>query len=338
MSVNGWAALLGLGGAALLIACSSGSSTTGSGGGSTSGPDAGAVDAAPDADGLPDAAPDADGLSDAGDAGDPGEAGADAAAPPVDALGSNRDRLLGTYLDYLKTSAATPQSNGLSGTNVSGVCDLWQKLDPSARAVFLTLTARMQGSILGDDGSSMLWHVTRVYRISGGQNATATDPGSCGGAEYNRLMMSMDAHLHAAQAAASAHAGAVQGNGKHDLSDIPASSFWRDSHDLGGAHAPFDQSDETEGGAPRGQTQYFADPAGALANAPLDRLDLVALVDPYALEMDQDYDCVHASNPLCTYITYGPFCLPKPSALGTDLYTQSYGTFDPGWQPSACAP
>ena len=43
---------------------------------------------------------------------------------------------------------------------------------------------------------------------------------------------------------------------------------WRDSHDLGGTHAPFDQSDETNQGAPRGQTQYFKDPASTVANSP----------------------------------------------------------------------
>ncbi|MFT3771402.1 MAG: hypothetical protein QM820_38805 [Minicystis sp.] len=194
----------------------------------------------------------------------------------------------------------------------------------------------MQGSVLGVDGTSMLFHVTKLYRLVGGDGATATDPGSCGGGENNRMIMSMDALLHGAQLAAHDHAGAVQSNGKRDLSDVTADSFWRDSHDLGGAHAPFDRSDETEGGAPRGQTQYFADPASAAAGAPLGRKDLMMLVDPYALEMDQDYDCIHSSNPLCSYVTYGPLCFPKPSALGTDIYTETYGSFDPDWKPFGC--
>jgi hypothetical protein len=203
--------------------------------------------------------------------------------------------------------------------------------------VFLTLTARLQGSTLGSDGSSMLWHVTRLYRVSGGQGATAGAPGSCGGGEYNRMIMSMDAQLQSAQLAANMHQGAVQPGGKRDIADIPATSYWRDSHDLGGPHAPFDLSDETNQGAPRGQTQYFRDPASAVANAPLNRMDLAALVDPYALEMDQDYDCIHNSNPLCTYVTYGPLCLPMTAAPGTDIYQQSYGSFEPGWQPAACS-
>lgn len=260
---------------------------------------------------------------------------ADSGAPPVDTIDSNRDRLLGTYLDYLKASVTTPQSNGLSGSNVSSVCELWQKLDPSSQATFLTLTARMQGSKLGTDGSSMLWHITRVYRIAGGEGATATDPGKCGG-DGNRMIMSMDAQLHAAQLAAHDHEGALQGNGKYDISDIPSGGFWRDTHDLAGPHDPFDRSDETEDGAPRGQTQYFADPASSLANAPLGKVDVETLVDPYALEFDQDYDCIHNSNPICEYITYGPFYLPMTSALGTAIYQQKYGDYGAGWKPSGC--
>jgi hypothetical protein len=254
----------------------------------------------------------------------------------MDTLVSNRDRLLGTYLDYLEANPAETQTNGLSGSSVTDVCGLWTKLDPSSQDVFLTLTARMQGSILGIDGSSMLWHVTKLYRIAGGQGATATDPGSCGGSEYNRMIMSMDAELQAAQLAANQHQGAKQSNGKRDISDVVSSSYWRDSHDLGGPHGPFDISDETNGGAPRGQTQYFQDPTSTLANSPLGRQDLTTLVDPYALEMDQDYDCVHNSNPLCSYTTYGKFCLPQSTMLGVDVYTKSYGSYGAGYVPTGC--
>ena len=336
------ASLLALACATVLAACSSGpavSATTTGGGhaGAQPGPDA--ASSGNGGSGVGTTASSGTGTATStGTGGGAPDAGsdADAGSAPVDTLDSNRDRLLGTYLDFLKASVTSPQSNGLSGSNVTTVCDVWAKLDPSSRAVFLTLTARMQGSVLGDDGSSMLWHVLKVYRIVGGQGATATDPGSCGGAEFNRMIMSMDVHLHASQLAASTHKGATQGNGKPDIADIPAGMAWRDSHDLGGAHAPFDLSDETNQGAPRGQTQYFADPASALASMPLGRMDLTTLVDPYALEMDQDYDCVHNSNPSCSYVTYGPFCLPEASAPGTDVYTQTYGSFEPTWQPSGC--
>jgi len=263
--------------------------------------------------------------------------GGDAAMPSADTLDANRDRLLATYLAYL---AAHPgaQSNGLDGATLGSVCDLWTRLHPSDRAVWLTLTARMQGSRLASDGQSMLRHVTRIYRVVGGQNASATDAGSCGGGEYNRILMSMDGALHAALVAAATNQGAAGTGGLFDLADVPAdaSRFWRDSHDVGGPHAPFDLSDETEDGAPRGQVQYFRDPTSAAANAPLGRTDLTTLVDPSALEMDQDYDCVHSSNPSCSYVTYGPLCAPQASKIGVDLYESNYGPVESGWHPAGC--
>ncbi len=255
----------------------------------------------------------------------------------VDTLDANRDRLLATYLAYLQAHPGA-QSNGLDGATLGSVCALWTQLHPSDREVFLTLTARMQGSSLGSDKSSMLWHVVRVYRVVGGQSATASDPGSCGGGEYNRMIMSMDAALHAALVAANTSQGAAGPTGAFDIADIPADSsrFWRDSHDVGGPHAPFDLSDETQDGAPRGQVQYFRDPTSSAANAPLGRMDLTTLVDPSALEMDQDYDCVHNSNPGCSYVTYGPLCAPEASKIGIDLYESSYGSAESGWHPSGC--
>jgi hypothetical protein len=159
------------------------------------------------------------------------------------------------------------------------VCALWRTLVPSAQSVYLTLTARLQSSKVSADGSSMLAHVTKVYRIAGGDGATATDPGQCGG-DGNRLFLSMEAPLHDALIAASTNKGQPNG-AKPDIEDVPigAGSYWRDSHDLGGSHAPFDISDETENGAPRGQVQYFEDPASAAAKSPLNRTDLKTLVD-----------------------------------------------------------
>ena len=266
---------------------------------------------------------------------DASDASADA-GPPVDSIDANRDRLLGTYYDYLKSDPSKVQSNGLSGAGVSSVCDLWNKMHPSDRDVFLTITARLQGSKLGTDGSSMLVHVTKLYRCVGGQGATTSDPGSCGGGEYNRMIMSEDDALHIAQLAANTNKGAKNAAGKYDIADVIAGGFWRDSHDLGGPHAPFDLSDETNDGAPRGQTQYFADVTSSAATSPLGRLDLETLVDPKALEMDEDYDCVHNSNPSCSYTTYGAFCLPGASTLGTALFTSKYGDYGPGWMPTGC--
>ena len=247
----------------------------------------------------------------------------------------NRDRLLASYLAYLRSEPTKAQSNGLRGAELNTVCDLWAALDPSSRATFLTITARLDGSLLVDN-STMLDHVTALYRATGGQGATATDPGTCGGNEYNRLLMSMDAQLHAALVAANANHGGVGTGGRSDLLDIPVGGFWRDSHDLGGPKAPFDVTDETNDGPPRGQLHYFQDPASTLANSPLGRLDLETLVDPYALDVDQYFDCVHNGNPQCAYTSYGPMCSPEPTSLGTDIDVHLLGDFDATWQPAGC--
>lgn len=252
-------------------------------------------------------------------------------APVVEdtSLTGQRDRLLATYLAWLQANP-TPQSNGLAGGSLHSVCDVWTALQPSAKSVFLTITHRLYGSVLADQ-TRMLDHVTKLYRLVGGDGATATDNGSCGGGEANRMIMSEDATLHAAQLAANAHQGAQP----FDLADVIAGGSWRDSHDLGGAHAPFDRSDETNDGGPRGQTQYFADPASAVATSPLGRVDLMTLVDPDALEMDQDYDCTHNSNPACDYTFYGPACAPETTQAGTAIYAAKYG--DPGaYTPTGC--
>lgn len=257
----------------------------------------------------------------------------DGAAPdagfPV-TLDGNRDRLIRTYYARLASMPDVVQSNGLAGQALPDVCALWTALDPSAKAVFLTITHRLDGATLAAGGHA-LDHVVRLYRVNGGQGATASDAGSCGGGEYNRLIVSMDATLHDALVAANTHQG-----GAGDLGDIPAGGFWRDSHDVGGPHAPFDLSDETDAGAPRGQTQLFRDPLSAAATAPLGRTDLTTLVDPFALEIDQDYDCVHSSNPSCDYVFYGPACAPEASARGLDIYTANFGDVEPAWTPSGC--
>ncbi len=244
---------------------------------------------------------------------------------------SARDRLLASYLAFLDETPDEAQSNGLRGADLADVCALWDGLDPSSRATFLTLSARLEGSRL-IDGTSALDHVVRLYRLTGGEGATATDAGSCGGGEYNRVLVSVDAPLHAAFVAAHDHAGAAP----FDLADVREATGWRDSHDVAGPHAPFDLSDETSEGAPRGQVQLFRDPTSAAAMQPLGRLDLETLVDPYALELDHDFDCVHSSNPLCTYVFYGPLCAPAASELGTDVYGASYGAVDLAWRPSGC--
>src|SRR5262249_9524545 len=79
--------------------------------------------------------------------------------------GADPDRLIATYLAYLQAHPGA-QSNGLDGAHVADVCTLWSQLQPSARAVFLTITSRLAGSHL-PDGTSMLAHVARLYRVVG---------------------------------------------------------------------------------------------------------------------------------------------------------------------------
>jgi hypothetical protein len=256
--------------------------------------------------------------------------GSDAQTFPA-TLDGNRDRLLATYLAYLQANPTVTQSTGVSGANVHSVCELWTALAPSPQDVFRTITHRLYNSVLAD-GTRSLDHITKLYRLAGGQDASSTATGSCGGGEYNRMIMSMDTALHDAQLAANTDKGAQP----YDIADAIANGYWRDSHDLGGTHAPFDTSDETNDGAPRGQTQYFKDPASTLANTALGRMDLTTLVDPHAIEMDQDYDCVHNSNPSCSYTAYGPLCAPETSEPGTQIYMQKYGDFEPLWKPTGC--
>jgi hypothetical protein len=152
------------------------------------------------------------------------------------------------------------------------------------------------------------------------------------------MILSIDTALHVALVAAHDHQGAAGTSGARDLADVAAGAtrFWRDSHDAAGPHAPFDLSDETEDGAPRGQVQYFRDPTSPAALAPLGRMDLSTLVDPSALEIDQDYDCVHNSNPSCSYTLYGPLCAPAATKSGLDIYESNYGLVESGWHPSGC--
>jgi hypothetical protein len=265
------------------------------------------------------------------------DAGGDDA--PTDAGGGRsgidgeRDRLLATYLAYLRSRPGFTQTNGL-GSDLSSVCALWDTATPATRAVFLTITDRMDGSRLAD-GTSMLEHVETLYRVVGGEGESATDRGACGG-DGNRMFVSIDAALRDALIAANVNRGARLPTGAYDVGDVVPSSFWRDSHDAAGPHAPFTMSDETDGGAPRGQIHFFEDPGSPAASAPLGRTDLMDLVDPDALEMDQDYDCVHASNPLCDYTFYGPACLPRTTLPGIDLYGASYRPVDTTWRPLGC--
>ena len=67
----------------------------------------------------------------------------------------------------------------------------------------------------------MLDQFTSLYRLVGGEDATATETGSCGGGEYNRMMMSMDEALHSSLINANTNRGAINPSlGVYDTADI----------------------------------------------------------------------------------------------------------------------
>ncbi len=137
-------------------------------------------------------------------------------------------------------------------------------------------------------GSAMaLDHVFRVWAING------TDPGCCGGVnccngggEWHRTFFSADDLLIAALR--SIHAG------------LP---LWAQSNDFGGPHDPFDQSDETIPGSPRGQVHFWSNDGKA---GVLQRNGVEGLSDPHVVEMDSDYNILHDSSSEGYYSgTYG---------------------------------
>src|SRR4051812_48654035 len=71
--------------------------------------------------------------------------GSDGAIDSPAAAPTPRARLLGTSLDWLKQPPGAT-TNGLDGAQLTDVCSLWTRLQPAAKAVFMTLTARMEGS------------------------------------------------------------------------------------------------------------------------------------------------------------------------------------------------
>ena len=169
----------------------------------------------------------------------------------------------------------------------------------------------------------MLDHVTLLYRVDGGEGATATSAGSCGGGEYNRMIMQQDLELHDAQLAANTRKGAAP----YDIADIHDQLLARLARPRRPARAVRPQR--------RDRRRRAARPDPVLLGSDVDRREQrrsaaptsTTLVDPYALEMDQDYDCPHNSNPSCSYTLYGPLCAPETDELGTQIYTQDYGDF-----------
>jgi hypothetical protein len=219
-------------------------------------------------------------------------------------LAAHRDRLF--------------RGNPALGTGAD-VCARWSSLDASRKAVFLTLTHRLFVSTLSD-GAPALGEVTSVELILGGGASGTT----CGGAENNRLFLTISPRLWQLMV--------DTWNGSQVIGD-GAAATWIHTEDIAGPHDPFTASDETDTGLscfglielggskpPTAQAHFFLDAADAV---PVQRgagIDLPA--DPYLLEIDHDFDCLHQSNPTCSNFAA--------------KYATNYGDYDPAWAPAGC--
>ena len=233
----------------------------------------------------------------------PDAAVANDAASAIDAAGpsslsGHRDRLLSTLGDE--------------------VCSTWASFDQSQRAVFLTLTHRL--FLAGTpDGEPAIAHLTRLHLVLGG----GADGGDCGGAENNRLFLSMDDYLW--------QLAVDTWEGGRVIDDGGGSTFLR-TRDVAGPHDPFDASIESDVGLrcallietsesrpPTAQAHFFLEGS----EAPVERGSGISLpADPRMLEIDHDFDCVHRSNPTCSDFE--------------EKYRRHYGDFECEWTPSAC--
>lgn len=199
------------------------------------------------------------------------------------------------------------------------VCARWTSLDPSRRAVYLTLTDRMFLSTT-TDGLSLLAHTVSMDLILGGGD----DGRACGDDENNRLFLTVDDD---------GYARVVETWGGMLSIDDGGGDKWARSGDATGAHEPFDASLETETGLrclglvelpgsypPTGQIHFFLPGAAQ----PVERGDISLPLNPNLIEIDHDFDCLHRSNPLC------------PGESFDQEYVATYGDFDCMWIPRGC--
>jgi len=191
-------------------------------------------------------------------------------------------------------------------------------------------------------GGTMLSDVRELHAIRG----TYTGDGM----NESRLFMGMDSDLYIAMSLA--YIRAIDDPGEPGWSRSPLQSniaagvrffdYFRNSHDFKGPHDPFDWSDESKGGrtdppgSPTAQIQFWSPhfyrdangnpvydwtPYGSLGRAlmAVGRPGVENVTNPYVLEIDQDWDLFHRSDP-----TYGDF---------SQQYINNYGDFQPNWSP-----
>jgi hypothetical protein len=256
-----------------------------------------------------------------GDGGDRADAAPMLDAPAtVDARGT-LDAPPGTDGDVTTDAGASTLSghrDRLLATLDPDTCAAWASFDVSQRAVFLTLTHRLFLART-PDGEPVIAHLSRLWLVLGG----GTDGGDCGGAENNRLFLSMDDYLWQ-------HMVDTWG-GARVIEDGGGSTFLR-TRDIAGPHDPFDASVESDIGLrctllietsesrpPTAQAHFFLDGSAV----PVERGSRISLpAEARMLEIDHDYDCVHRSNPTCSDFE--------------DRYRDGYGDFECEWTPSAC--
>lgn len=137
-------------------------------------------------------------------------------------------------------------------------------------------------------GSEMaLDHVFKVWAVNGTDTSCCSGTNCCnGGGEWHRTFFSADDKLIAAFR--DIHSGLPE---------------WAESKDFAGPHDPFSQSDETQQGTPRGQTHFWSKDSDASI---LSRNGVEGVSDPHIVEIDNDYNILHDSNPEGNYSsTYG---------------------------------
>jgi len=241
------------------------------------------------------------------------------------------------------------------------LCELWATMSDSEQLIFLTITHRLslyrirrptfnpypRSNFMHNlipnypEGDDLLSHVVDLFAIR------PKDPGSLGGMEYNRLFMKVDGTAYLALALANL------GYGRQVLAGTGAAAddYWLFSDDIMGAHSPFSASSMTHGEEGRGQIHmfrpYFVTPPLARACATggcpapqqidpwtpwgdagrayeaIGRPGVEDIVDPYAVEMDQDFGFWHDSD--VTDLRY---------AFRTAFH---WGDFTPNWRPTGCA-
>lgn len=239
-----------------------------------------------------------------------------AATPYTDSMDANRNRLFAEWA---------------SRQGQTDVCQAWENLNCTAKGAFLTLTHRLQVSYMPDN-KTPLDHVDGLYAIVGYD-------GQCHG-DGNRLYLSMDDYLWYAMAYANV--------GYVTTLDQNGNNYWTQSNDLAGPHDPFDGSNMTSYGHPRGQMHFWLSDYGFWT--PVYRDGVPGIVDPNMLEIDQDYDWNHPSSTECTYDTDGcDTCKSGPNKAGFSdgtgrmIYARQHphieGWFagpDYEWAPAGC--